>query len=197
MRNVNNMKTRQAEESSGKRMGFGWLMILMLMVCVTYAHLIPVDVLSRNPGLAVLVQYIESLLPAIGGHAKYSRIPEVFRVYLSTLWIVYPAFLAWFIWYDFVRSKLAPPRASGIRALPMLVGVIAFTFLMIYVLGFFEPTSAPNPDIAARGRGGHFYAAIVGSRTSMAAISVVNFLALSVFLNMCYVGIKHLFKGGK
>ena len=178
-------------------MGFGRLLILMLAVCLTYAHLIPVDVLSRNPGLAMLVQHLEGLLPAIGGYAKHSKIPEVFRLYLSTLWVVYPVFLVWFIWYDFVRSKLAPPKASGIRVLPMLMGVFAFASLMLYLLAFFEPTSAPNLDAAARGRGGHFYAAIIGSRTSMAAISVINFLALSVFLNMCYVGVKHLFRGGK
>ncbi|MDT4849698.1 hypothetical protein FQZ97_838250 [compost metagenome] len=196
MRGMNGVKAPQTE-TTNQRMSFGWLMILMLIVCVTYAHLIPLDVLSSNPNLNFFIQGVEIILPAIGGYAKYSSNPEVMRLYLSTLWIAFPFFSIWFTWYDFMRSKIAPPKVSGVRAIPLLFGALIFAGFMFYLLGLFEPAFAPSTNAVTGGRGNAYYAAIVGGRTSMAVLSVLNFIVLSICVNMIYVATKRLFKGGR
>lgn len=196
MRGMNGVKAPQTEVTN-QRMSFGWLMILMLIVCVTYAHLIPLDVLSSNPNLNSLVQGVEIILPAIVGYAKYSSNPEVMRLYLSTLWVAFPFFAIWFAWYDFMGSKIAPPKVSGVRAIPLLFGALIFAGIMFYLLGLFEPTFAPGTNAVTGGRGNAYYAAIVGGRTSMAVLSVLNFIVLSICFNMIYVATKRIFKGGR
>lgn len=61
------------------------LVVLPILIGAWIALFIPIDFLQTSPTAAQLVDWVVQVFPAIGSHARYSKFPEITKVYFSVM----------------------------------------------------------------------------------------------------------------
>jgi hypothetical protein len=183
-----------------KRLSFGKGLLLMMAVCTTYALLIPEDVLTRFPVLTGFTSFMENLFPAIGSFAKFSPVPEVVRLYYSTMWAVLPVALFWFVKCVQVQERPVSKNLTRLKAIFFMGVFVIFAFLLFYLMAFHvSPTTAVVKPLATGGRSNALVAGLtsnpisIGIASSLMLSAIFSFLmAIAVFLNFIFKGQKHV-----
>jgi hypothetical protein len=169
----------------------------MMAVCTTYALLIPEDVLTRFPVLTGFTSFMENLFPAIGSFAKFSPIPEVVRLYYSTMWVAFPAILVWFMKTVQLQERDVPAYPHRAKALLALLVFCGATALLFYLMALHVPKSFSLNQLDTGGRANALILGLTHNWTSIGIMSALIFCALCIFVSFTKAALIYLIKGNK
>lgn len=195
------MNTSQAHiapnQTTRTKLSFGKAFLLMSGICVVYAMLIPVRVLSDNPGILPFVNIMESLLPAIRGFAKKSPIPEVVRFYYATMWLAFPPlYLTLRLrWMAPLTDKPILPGKKLLGVAGIFLSVVAI-FVYLFILGFYEVKDVPLKNIATGGRGNALFIALSFHSISIGLSSCLVWNSIAIFVEILMHSWKHIAYSG-
>lgn len=186
------------------KLSLGKALLLMMATCTAYALLIPKNVLTNNPGVAVWVGYIESIFPAIGGFARFSPIPEVVKFYYVTLWAIFPCLLIWFLMNvqlqnhnPHFQKQRVESFGDRIRVLLAILAMIFGAALIFNLMLFHIPINLALPPSITGGRANSLILGLTNNPISIGILSAIIFASLCIFISIVKIAFIYLIKGNK
>jgi hypothetical protein len=141
------------------------------------ALLLKEDVLSSNPTLSVVIEWISRKIPSIDRISQVSVYPEVAKTFGAVMWVTQPVLTAVMI----AKSPPMPIRKVGLSWL--FIGYPLFNLVLIVVgvvIPFYFVDVSMNDLSLENGRGKAGLTVIVGSRFGMGTLGSLVF-AISSF----------------